>query len=146
MSVNVESRVGAVGSALAFHNWNPQSGSISWAAVICGLSFLVLYSVLRSLSLGIPVFSSHQKPIWFDLICYDQFALWSPQLVKPLHSAKFIGAWQFYSCFCRFSSSLEEPIRRGWLKCLFPNLESCEDYPEPAESFGMWSAGHWRSV
>ena len=59
-------RVGAVVRALAFHHYRP--GSISWPAVICGLSLLVLYSVLRGFSPGAPVFPSHQKPV-FDLIC-----------------------------------------------------------------------------
>ena len=52
--------------ALAFHQCGP--GSISALGVICGLSLLVLYSVMRGFSPGTPVFPSLQKPT-FDLIC-----------------------------------------------------------------------------
>ena len=50
--------------ALVFHQCGP--GSISALGVICGLSLLVLYSVMRGFSPGTPVFLSHQKPA-FDL-------------------------------------------------------------------------------
>ena len=53
------------GESLAFHQCGP--GSISALGVICGLSLLVLYSVMRGFSPGTPVFPSHQKPT-FDLI------------------------------------------------------------------------------
>ena len=60
-------RVGLVVRALAFHQCGP--GSISALGVICGLSLLVLYSVMRGFSPGTPVFPSHQKPT-FDLISF----------------------------------------------------------------------------
>ena len=59
------SRVGAVVRALDFHQCVP--GSIPGPGVICGLSFLVLYSAPRGFSPGTPVFPSPQKPT-FDLI------------------------------------------------------------------------------
>ena len=46
--------VGLVVRALAFHQCGP--GSISAPGVICGLSLLVLYSVMRGFSTGTPVF------------------------------------------------------------------------------------------
>ena len=61
-----ESRVDAVVRAHAFHQCG--ADSISWPAVICGLS--VLDSVLRGFSLSTLVFPSHQKPT-FDLTCSD---------------------------------------------------------------------------
>ena len=60
-------RVGLVVRALAFHQCGP--GSISALGVTCGLSLLVLYSVMRGFSPGTPVFPSHQKPT-FDLIWF----------------------------------------------------------------------------
>ena len=60
-------RVGLVLRALAFHQCGPRS--ISALGVICGLSLLVLYSVMRGFSPGSPVFPSHQKPT-FDLIWF----------------------------------------------------------------------------
>ena len=65
---NVESRVWAVVRAFAFYQYGP--GLVSWPAVVCGLSLLVLYSVLRGFSLGSLVLRSHLKPR-FDVICYD---------------------------------------------------------------------------
>ena len=59
------SRVDAVVSALAFHQWGPRS--ILSPSVICGLSLLALYSAPRGFSLGTPVCSSLQKPT-FDYI------------------------------------------------------------------------------
>ena len=59
------SGVGAVVSALAFHQCVP--GSIPGLGVISGLSLLVLYSAPRGFSPGTPVFPSRQKPT-FDLI------------------------------------------------------------------------------
>ena len=49
-------------------------GSISSSTIICRLSWLVLYSVLRGFPLRSPVFPSHQTPAfdliwWFSLIC-----------------------------------------------------------------------------
>ena len=57
-------RVDLVVRALVFHQCGP--GSISALGVICGLSLLVLYSVMRGFSPGTPVFPFHQKPT-FDL-------------------------------------------------------------------------------
>ena len=59
------SRVGVVVRALAFHQCVP--GSIPGPGVICGLSFVDLYSTPRGFSPGTPVFPSPQKPT-FDLI------------------------------------------------------------------------------
>ena len=53
-------RVGLVVRVLAFHQCGP--GSILALGVICGLSFLVLYSAMRGFSPGTPVFPSQQKP------------------------------------------------------------------------------------
>lgn len=53
------SRVGEVVRALALHQYGP--GLILRPAVICGLSLLFLYSVLRGFALGGLVFPSHQK-------------------------------------------------------------------------------------
>jgi len=52
--------VSAVVSALAFHQCD--AGLVSCPAVICGLSLLVLYSVLGVFPLDNEVFPSHQKP------------------------------------------------------------------------------------
>ena len=58
-------RGGAVVKALAFYPGGP--GSIPSLRVICGFSFMVLFSVPRGFSSGTPVFPFPQKPI-FDLI------------------------------------------------------------------------------
>ena len=58
--------VGQVVRALAFHRCGP--GSFSASGVICGLSLLLLFSVVRGFSPCTPVFASHGKPT-FDLIC-----------------------------------------------------------------------------
>ena len=65
LNSSLNSRVGAVVIALAFHQSVP--GSIPGPGVICGLSLLVLYSAPRGFSPGTPVFPSPQKPA-FDLI------------------------------------------------------------------------------
>ena len=60
-------RAGLVVRALAFHQCDP--GSISTLGTKCGLSLLVLYSVLRGFSPGNSVLLSCQKPA-FDLIWF----------------------------------------------------------------------------
>ena len=54
------SRAPTVVGTLVFHQCGP--GPIFSPGVICGLSWLMLYSVLRSFSPGPPVFPSAQKP------------------------------------------------------------------------------------
>ena len=54
--------------------------------VICELSLLVLYSVLRGFSPGTPIFPSHQKPT-FDEICCD--SVWF--VVSSISKATVLG-------------------------------------------------------
>ena len=61
--------------ALAFHPGG--LGSIPSLRVICGFSFLVLFSVPSGFSSGTPVFPFPQKPI-FDLISFELTSLVSP--------------------------------------------------------------------
>ena len=71
-----ESRVGAAVRALAFHQCN--AGLISCPAVICGLSLLVLYSVLwvfpHIMRFSLLTKSQHL----IDLICCDSVWFVSP--------------------------------------------------------------------
>ena len=56
-----ESRVCAMVKAVAFHQCGV--GSISWHAVIYGLSLLVRYKILRGVFLGTQAFSSPKTNI-----------------------------------------------------------------------------------
>ena len=76
-----ESRVGTVVRAVAYDQCDP--GSISWSAVIFGLSLLVLF---WGFSPGTPVFPIHQKPK-FDVICYD--SVWF--VVSSISKATMFG-------------------------------------------------------
>ena len=81
-------RLGAVVRALAFHQCGP--GSISGLGVICGLSLLIFYPVLRGFLLGPPAFPSPQKLtldlIWFDLyISGRRASLWRLLIKPPRH-------------------------------------------------------------
>ena len=57
-------RVGTVVRALAFHQCGP--GSIPKLGIIIGLSFMVLHTAQRGISLGTSVFPSPRKPT-FDV-------------------------------------------------------------------------------
>ena len=76
--------------ALAFHQCGV--GSISWHAVIYGLSLLVRYKILRGVFLGTQAFSSPKTNIWFDLICVN--SVW---LVSPISKTHVPGykKWDF---------------------------------------------------
>ena len=64
----IRSRACTVVRVLAFHQCGP--GSIPGFDSLCGLSLVVLYSVMRGLLLDTPSFPFPQK-LKFDLICSD---------------------------------------------------------------------------
>ena len=80
-TIFLESSGGIVVRALASHQCGP--GSISRLGVTCGLSLLVLFSALRSFSLGTPVFPSPQKTcISFNMIWLIWFVHMNPQALS----------------------------------------------------------------
>ena len=94
-------RVGAVVRALAYHQW---IGSISWPAVICGLSLLVLYSVLRGFSPGTLVFPSHRKSTfdlsYCDFVWFLVFSI-SKRLSARLNPLRLKWSDYYYYCLTK---------------------------------------------
>ena len=100
------SRAGAVVRALAFEQCGP--GSVSGFFAICGLSLLVLYSVLRGFSQVTPVFPSPQKPTFAGVA-----QLASARLSEQARGPQFDPRW-LQRLFSLFSDPCSYSFKYLW--------------------------------